>query len=105
MPFNGTEGAVITIDEAAALTAAYRERNPGAVKGIFMGKDLLNQILTQGDGSCMGIRVYYGFDTGTNQPTMVFVGANANEDDMLAIVADRGLPSPPFQGMSDSLNT
>lgn len=104
MPFNGTEGSAITLNEAATLTANYRAKTQDVVNAIFMGRDLLNQILAQPD--CMGIRVYYAFNEVTNQPTMVFVGADAMENDMTSgIIADSGTPCPPSCSINNPLNS
>ncbi|MCC6685182.1 MAG: hypothetical protein IT247_08930 [Bacteroidia bacterium] len=104
MPFNGTEGSAITLNEASTLTANYRAKSRDVVNAIFMGRDLLNQILAQPD--CMGIRVYYAFNEVTNQPTMVFVGADAMENDMTSgIIADFGLPCPTACSINNPLNS
>ncbi len=107
MPFNGTEGSEIDITTAADYTANYRLEYPGSVQAIFMGKDILNAILTQ-DG-CMGIRVYFGKTTaGSSDFELVFVGADANENDMInngGIVADDGKKCPPECGSMNSLNS
>lgn len=103
MPFNGTEGSAIDLTEAADYTANYRTDNPGMTLGFFMGKDIIQQILNQ-DG-CMGIRVYLGKQAVGGDYELVFVGADANENDMLALVADRGAKTPPFSGNTNSLNS
>jgi hypothetical protein len=106
MPFNGTEGSEIDITTAADYTANYRLEYPGSVQAIFMGKDILNAILAQ--EGCMGIRVYLG-KTAAGSPDLelVFVGADANENDMIVggIVADNGDKCPPFCGNMNSLNS
>lgn len=106
MPFNGTEGSAIDITTAADYTANYRLEYPGSVQAIFMGKDILNAILAQ--EGCMGIRVYLGKTTaGSSDFEMVFVGADANENDMIVggIVADTGKKCPPYCGNMNSLNS
>ncbi|HLP33540.1 MAG TPA: hypothetical protein VK202_08715 [Bacteroidia bacterium] len=106
MPFNGTEGSAIDITTAADYTANYRLEYPGSVQAIFMGKDILNTILTQ--EGCMGIRVYLGKTTaGASDFELVFVGADANENDMIVggIVADEGIKCPPKCGSINSLNS
>lgn len=102
MSFNGSEGAVIELDAAAALTAEYRKLNPGETLGHFLGRDLLSSILNQ--SGCMGIRVYYGVDSnGAKQ--LIFVGADSNEDDMTSgIIADFCSPCPNRCSSANSLN-
>lgn len=107
MPFNGTEGSEIDITTAADYTANYRLEYPGSVQAIFMGKDILNAILAQ--EGCMGIRVYLGKTAaGSSDFELVFVGADANENDMInngGIVADEGIKCPPKCGSINSLNS
>lgn len=92
MSFNGTEGAPIALEKAAEWTANYRASVPeGTTKAHYIGKDGLNEILTQ-DG-CMGIRIYYAIDD-NGKKQIVLVGANADENDMTELVYDATLPCP-----------
>lgn len=94
MAFDGKEGKVVTLAEAAAWTAAYRDANPGEVKAHFIGKDKINSIL--GQTGCMGIRVYHGIIEGEG-PCLVFVGADANGRDMQdGIIVERAPKCPPY---------
>ncbi len=102
MAFDGTEGSQITLQDGAVMTASHRAANPNARLGHFMGKDILNQILAQ--AGCMGIRMYHGLDTRGNRE-LVFVGVDANENDMTSgIVADMSKPCPPY-GTANALNS
>ena len=101
MSFNGTEGGPIDLDDGATLTGNYRAAGNTEL-GAFYGKDILRQILDQ--EGCMGIRIYYGEDK-NGKKEMVLVGANANEDDMLELVADSGRKCPPYCGAPNSLNS
>lgn len=95
MQFNGNEDHSITPDEAGNLTRNYRANTvEGAIKAEFFGKDVIQNILIQ--ENCVGIRVYYGQnDNGT--PVLVLVGADANGNDLTqGIIAEKGLPCPPF---------
>jgi len=102
MAFDGTEGAQITLEQGAALTLAFRNRNFGAINGQFYGKDILNHILGQDD--CMGIRIYLGLDANGNHE-LVLVGANSQEDDLLDLVAENGVGCPPRCGKQNELNS
>jgi hypothetical protein len=44
MSFNGTEGSIIPIATAAAMTAKSRKTNPTANKGVFFGKNLIHYL-------------------------------------------------------------
>jgi hypothetical protein len=106
MSFNGNEGAFISLTDAAALTATYRNSgtlNP--VLGQFLGKTKLNQLLAQ--SGCVGLRIYYGVDA-TGAPAIVVVGVSSNENDILGTnpkILDTALPCPPNCGNSNSLNS
>ncbi len=102
MSFNGTEGGSISLTAGAALTGEYRKKNPGATKGHFFGKDILQDILDQ--EGCMGIRMYYGLDEDGNKE-LVLVGADADENDLTALVADLSMPCPGVCGNANVLNS
>ena len=104
MSFNGKEGAVISLTEGADMTANYRKTIPtGSIKGHFLGRELIQKILDQPE--CMGIRVYYGIDQ-DGQKSLVFVGADRNEDDMVGgVIADRSIPCPNSCGRNNPLNS
>lgn len=91
MSFNGTEGTQISAAGGAALTAAYRAKNPGQRKALFFGRDHLEAILSQSD--CQGIRIYYGQDA-SGLPELVLVGADSTGKDILDYVLDCGSPCP-----------
>lgn len=92
MAFDGTEGGQISLQDAGLLTKNHRTTNPNDRKGHFMGKDILNAILSQ--AGCMGIRVYHGLDSAGNRE-LIFVGADANGNDMASgIIADMSHPCP-----------
>jgi len=101
MAYNGSEGGQITVKEGSAMTAAYRQNNPDDPLGHFFGKDILQQILNQ-DG-CQGIRMYYA-ENGDGGKELVIVGADADENDILDLVADVSRPCPPC-GQANPLNS
>jgi hypothetical protein len=104
MSFDGTEGDSITLTEAAAMTARYRNSTTaGPIRAHFFGKDIINTILAQTD--CMGIKIYYGQDSNYNQE-LVIVGVTSSETDMTSgTIADRSLPCPNYCDSSSSLNS
>lgn len=102
MAFDGKEGGAITLEVGAAMTASYRDANPGELKGHFFGREILEQILEQ--EGCMGIRMYYGIDEG-GEKALVLVGAASDEDDMTDLVADISTPCPSRCGSRNSLNS
>ena len=102
MAFDGTEGGAITLADGAALTKEHRQRNPGALKGHFFGKEILGQILDQ--EGCVGIRMYHGQD-GDGNRQLVLVGADEYEDDMLDLVGDISAPCPNKCSTPNALNS
>jgi len=102
MSFNPNQDHSISLAAAAAMTKEYRDANPGALLGGFFGKDAIQAILDQPD--CVGIRYYYALDSGA--PTLVLVGAKANQDDMVnGELADSALPDPPNSSTPNALNS
>jgi hypothetical protein len=106
MSFNGNEGAVITLAEAATLTEAYRNANsndPNLILGHFIGINKLNQILSQ--IGCVGIRTYHGLDV-NGKKAIVMVGVDSDENDLTAgVILDKAHDCPSNCGSSNSLNT
>ncbi len=105
MAFDGKEGEEVTLEQASGWTANFRNgMAPGAIKGHFMGEDLIRAIVKQ--PGCKGIRIYNGVDD-MGMACLVFVGADGNEDDMIDsgdVIADRALPCPSYCGSGNSLN-
>lgn len=103
MAFDGTEGEVVSLNEAAGWTANYRDTiEPGDIIGHFYGKEKISALLNQTD--CVGIRIYHGIDD-DGQKNLILVGTNANGDDLTNIVVERGSPCPPTCSRANSLNS
>lgn len=96
MPFNGSEGEQISLQEAQKLTANYQKNNPNGTIATFIGKNLIHKILDQKECMGMGIRIYYGQEN-DGEKRLVLVGAKADETDMTeGVIADRGGNCPPI---------
>lgn len=103
MSFTGQEVHSIELAEAAELTKRFRGNNQGAILGGFFGRDAIESILAQED--CVGIR-YYNAEKDNGDHTLVLVGCDANQDDILpGVVLDWAKPIPPFGGNNNQLNT
>ncbi len=104
--FTGNESHDISLQDAANLTANYRNQFvPGAtfIKGEFFGKSAIQSLLNQDD--CVGLRIYYGLDNDKVQK-LVIVGVLANEDDMTnGSILEFGSPCPPYCGTVNALNS
>lgn len=102
MSFNGNEGEQISLTQGAELTGRYQTSNPDSVKGIFFGREKIRALLDQPD--CMGVRIYLGQDAQGN-PSLVLVGADAQENDLLEFVLDVGHRCPPSCSGQNPLNS
>ena len=103
MAFDGSEGEQITLTKASGYTKSWRENYSSLKKGIFIGRDKINDILNQAD--CKGIRIYFGIDDNSDN-CVVLVGAEANENDMEnGIIIDNGVPCPSTCGVDNDLNS
>jgi hypothetical protein len=93
MSFDGNEGKVVSLEEAAIWTANFRNSiQPGETIAHFIGKNKLMRLLEQ--ENCVGVRIYYGLDENDEQ-NLVFVGADENENDLVNGVIVEYTPKCP----------
>lgn len=104
MSFTGNEDHSITLTEASELTARFRDNMPwDDTIAEFFGKAALLAILEQED--CVGIRLYYGFDD-QMRPSVVAVGAKANQDDLVnGELAQHAKRCPIYCSTANDLNS
>jgi hypothetical protein len=104
MSFDGNEGKVVSLQEAAIWTAKYRNNiQPGETIAHFMGKNKLQELLEQ--ENCVGVRIYYGIDE-NGEKNLVFVGADENENDLVGgIILEYATRCPPKCSEKNDLNT
>lgn len=104
MAFNGDEGSIVTLDEAAGWTANYRETiTTGEIIGQFVGREKLLDILNQ--PGCKGIRIYYGIGDDGNK-NMILVGATADQNDMCeGVILEKLVPCPISCSTKNVLNS
>jgi hypothetical protein len=102
MSFYGTEGEFYSPREAGEFTRRYREAKINPIEGGFIGREKLQAILDQ-DG-CMGIRVYLGLDE-DNSMNLVFVGADAEQNDIMNVIVERIPKCPPNCSSLNELNS
>ena len=94
-------GEDIGLTEGIKLVTAYREANPDATKGYYIGRNIIDQILSQ--PGCVGIN-FRKCLTNLNEEHLVYTGVDADGKDIMeysvvskvgdiakrsAIVADR----------------
>lgn len=102
MSFNGNEGEPISLEQGAELTARYRTADPDSIKGVFFGRTHIEAILAQSD--CKGLRLYYAKNPdGTS--TLVMVGADSAQNDMLDLIIDFSHPCPVKCSAENPLNS
>ena len=97
-----TIGEAIDHELASNLVKSYYEKYPESFTGVTIGRNIIEQILTQ--PGCVGMRFYDAINE-QGQKTLVYVGVDASGKDMTkqvvvekggaistvpAIVADRG---------------
>ena len=105
MAIDGTEGGQITLEEGAAMTARYREANPNGIQSRLFGRNCIEDLLRQGDGTiCKGIRMYFALNDAGEQE-LVLVGADADGNDLTELVMDLSLPCPKMCPSSNALNS
>ncbi|NHZ85277.1 MAG: hypothetical protein GWP19_05285 [Planctomycetia bacterium] len=100
--FKGNEGEKITLQEAEKFTENYRKSEKAeAIKAEFIGKELVNEILSQ--EKCVGLRLYFGKNEKGNL-NIVVVGANKDGNDLYnGVIADKLPPCPPYCGTDSPL--
>ncbi len=104
MAFNGNEGSIVTLREAATWTADYRKTiSTGDVLAQFYGRNKIQEILDQ--EGCMGIRIYHGLDD-NGKRILILVGADRDENDMVnGIIVEIGPKCPPICSQMNDLNS
>nr|WP_298655851.1 hypothetical protein [uncultured Flavobacterium sp.] len=96
MSLNPNTGSIITQEQAKTLIDAFAKKFPGEVVSSFIGGDNVKKILEQED--CIGLRIYNGYNDAEQKISLVVVGVNSNEEDMLenGIIYDRMALCPPI---------
>lgn len=102
--FTGSERHDISLEDAAAMTARYRDQMASdEIKGGFFGRNDIESLFSQ-DG-CVGFRYYYGFDENKKQ-VLVLVGVTADGDDIAdGLVLEFSMPCPTYCGSNNALNS
>lgn len=82
-------GEDIGLNEGLRLISAFREAHPDATKGYYIGRNILEQILSQPD--CVGINLRKCL-TKTNQEHLVYTGVDSEGKDILhyTVVTNNG---------------
>jgi hypothetical protein len=103
MSFTGEENHYITLNEAAELTANFRNEHPSSILGEYFSKKAIMDILEQ--SNCVGIRIYFGEDK-AHVPHFVITGVDSDENDLYTgLLAEKGWKCPPHCGGINPLNS
>ena len=90
--FDGTEGANIPLNEAIAMTQAFRKANPEAIKAHYIGKNIILELLKQKES--VGMRVYNGINEDGTAAIVIVGVTEDNKDLYLTTRADKAIPCP-----------
>lgn len=96
MKLDVNTGSIITQEEAKSLISAFKTKFPGEVTSSFIGANNVKNILDQ--ENCIGMRIYNGYDVENEKISLVLVGVDAEEKEILenGIIYDRLLYCPPY---------
>ena len=84
----------ILLSEAVAMTARARAKGTLPIHAWRFNRDIFDSILAQPGAS--GIRIYFAIDA-NGQPTLVLVGSDGAEKDMVqGEIGEVAWPCPPF---------
>ncbi|MER3463772.1 MAG: hypothetical protein C4329_04480 [Chitinophagaceae bacterium] len=75
-------GEEIGKELGAQMISSYRTANPSDVTSYCVGRNILEQILAQ--PGCAGVKFYNAYNE-VGQKTLVYVGVNAEGNDMLTV--------------------
>ncbi|WP_338376526.1 hypothetical protein [uncultured Flavobacterium sp.] len=104
MALSENSGSIITEEKARILINAFDRKYPGEVVSSFIGTENVNHILNQ--ENCIGLRIYNGYDDENSKMSLVLVGVDTDEKDMLeqGIIYDEMITCPPTCPLEGSLS-
>ena len=96
MKLDVNTGSIITQEEAKALITAFKTKFPGEVTSSFIGANNVKNILDQ--ENCIGVRIYNGYDNVNEKISLVLVGVDEVEKEILenGIIYDKLGACPPL---------
>lgn len=95
MSLSENSGSVISQAVAQGLITAFDQRYQGEIISSFIGANHIKSILAQKD--CIGIRIYNGYDATSGKISLVLVGVDKNEKELLddGLIYDQMITCPP----------
>lgn len=96
-------GSLITEQKAKDLIDAFQINFPNEIISSFIGKNNVENLLQQED--CVGIRIYNGYDEVERKISLVLVGVDSNDDELLndGLIYDDMKVCPPNCPTGNSL--
>ena len=96
MALDENSGGLISEEKARELISDFAKKFPGEVVSSFIGSANVNIILEQ--ENCIGLRIYNGYDEIAQKISLVLVGVDQSDNDILtgAIIYDKLITCPPI---------
>ena len=103
MVLDQNSGGKISEAKARELIADFKIRFPDEVVSSFIGTANVNAILEQ--ENCIGLRIYNGYDTVAKKISLVIVGVDSTNNDLLlgGLIYDQMVTCPPICPIGASL--
>lgn len=104
MALDVNSGGVITEQKAKELISEFAVKFPGEVVSSFIGANNVNAILAQED--CIGLRIYNGYDATAQKISLVIVGVDEHDNDLLEnrLIYDQLATCPPLCSTGTTLS-
>lgn len=84
----------ISLEEAQQFVKAYRRLHPEGLFSFTVGSNRVKAILDQ--ESCIGVRIYHGYDEREQHYNLVLIGVGEDGEDMReGVIVDRTQVCPP----------
>ncbi|WP_297510051.1 hypothetical protein [Flavobacterium sp.] len=95
MTLDPSTGSIISVEQAKKMITLFAEKFPNQTVSSFIGGDNVKNILEQ--EGCIGIRIYNGYNEELEKISLIMVGVNKEEEDMLnnGIIYDQMVICPP----------
>ena len=104
MALNVNSGGLISESKAKELIADFEVQFPGEVVSSFIGSNHVNAVLSQ--GGCIGLRIYNGYDSAAQKISLVIVGVDEHDNDILSdgLIYDELVTCPNFCSQGNTLS-
>lgn len=95
MTLDQNTGTIITKTRAKDLIKSFEEKFPNQIIGSFIGSNHVNAVLAQ--ENCIGIRIYNGYDDKAEKISLIIVGVDKDEKEILdaGMIYDEMATCPP----------